>query len=94
MPAWVDSPSELLTMLTIGGVIIGVLFFIIDARLGKVLKEFKPNGGESFNDRMLKSNEGLREELLVATERIERKIDKHLGWHMDQVTIDRSKRDA
>lgn len=93
MPDWADTPGELGAAVGIGAVFITVLFFLIDVRVGKVLKELKPNGGSSFSDRMTSQSDALREEMMVATERIERKIDKHIGWHMDQVSIERSKRD-
>lgn len=66
---WLDSPPEILTLLSIGGVIVGVLFYVIDTRLNKVLKEFKPNSGSSMKDQL---------------DRIEKKIDNHLGWHLDR----------
>ena len=66
---WLDSPPEILTLLSIGGVIVGVLFWIIDSRLNKVLKEFKPNGGTSVRDQL---------------NRIEAKVDGHIDWHMNR----------
>ena len=65
---WMDSPPEILTVLSIGGVIVGILFWIIDSRLNKVLREFKPNGGTSVRDQL---------------NRIEGKIDGHIDWHMN-----------
>lgn len=56
-------------MLSIGGVIVGVLFYVIDTRLNKVLKEFKPNGGTSVRDQL---------------NRIEAKVDGHIDWHMNR----------
>lgn len=67
--SWFDSPPEILTVLSIGGVIVGILFWIIDSRLNKVLREFKPNGGASVRDQL---------------NRIEKKIDNHLDWHLDR----------
>ena len=67
--SWFDSPAEILTVLSIAGIIVGVLFWIIDSRLNKVLREFKPNGGTSVRDQL---------------NRIEAKIDGHLNWHMDR----------
>lgn len=62
-------PGEILTLLSIGGVILGALFWIIDSRLAKMQKEFKPNGGSSMRDQL---------------NRIEAKIDGHINWHMDR----------
>lgn len=67
--SWFDSPPEILTVLSIAGIIIGALFWIIDSRLNKVLREFKPNGGTSVRDQL---------------NRIEGKIDGHIDWHMNQ----------
>ena len=66
--SWFDSPAEILTVLSIAGVVVGVLFWIIDSRLNKVLKEFKPNGGTSVRDQL---------------NRIEAKVDGHIDWHMN-----------
>lgn len=62
-------PDQILTILSIGAIILGALFWIIDSRLGKVLREFKPNGGSSVKDQL---------------DRIESKIDGHLNWHLDR----------
>lgn len=67
--SWFDSPPEILTVLSIGGIIAGALFWIIDARLAKVQKEFQPNGGASMRDQL---------------NRIEQKIDGHIDWHMNR----------
>jgi hypothetical protein len=68
------NPEQILTYLSIGAVIVTALFFLIDSRIGKVLQELRPNGGQSARD---------------ALDRIERKIDQvedkvegHINWHM------------
>ena len=68
--------EQILTYLSIGAVIVTALFFLIDSRIGKVLQELRPNGGQSARD---------------ALDRIERKIDQvedkvegHIEWHMNQ----------
>lgn len=66
---WLDSPGEIASVLTIGAVIVGVLFYLVDSRLAKMMKEFKPNGGTSVKDQL---------------DRIERKVDDHLTWHLDR----------
>ena len=62
-------PDQILTILSIGAIVLGALFWIIDSRLGKVLREFRPNGGSSVKDQL---------------DRIETKIDGHLNWHLDR----------
>jgi len=69
MPEWIDTPPELLTILTIIGVTMAALFFIIDSRVRKTLEELRPNHGSSLRD---------------AVDRIETKIDSHIEWHLDR----------
>lgn len=65
----IDNSGQVLTLLSIGAVVLGVLFYLIDTRLNKVLREFQPNGGQSMRDQL---------------NRIEAKIDGHINWHMSQ----------
>lgn len=76
MPPWIDTPEEALTLLTISGIVLAVLFFIIDARVSKVTREFKPNGGSSLRDAI--------DRIEKAQDRIESKIDNHVTWHLDR----------
>ena len=46
----IDNPGQILTLLSIAAIIIGVLFWLIDSRLNKVMAEFQPNGGASVRD--------------------------------------------
>ena len=68
MPDWIDTPAEAMTVLSILGVVIAVLVFIIDARVNRMYREMKPNGGSSLRD---------------AVDRIEQKIDNHIHWHLE-----------
>ena len=74
--SWFDSPPEILTVLSIGGVIVGILFWIIDSRLGKVMREFQPNGGASVRDQLNRIEKKV--------EAVEAKVDGHIDWHMNQ----------
>lgn len=66
---WLDTPGELAATLAVGGVIVSLLFYIIDSRLAKVQREFTPNGGSSMRDQL---------------NRIEAKIDGHIAWHLEE----------
>jgi hypothetical protein len=70
------SADQILTYLTIAGVIIGVLFWVIDSRLNKVLAEFKPNGGASVRDQLNRIEKKV--------DAVETKVDGHIDWHMNQ----------
>ena len=68
--------AQVLTVLTIGGIVVGVLFYLIDTRLNKVLREFQPNGGQSVRDQLNRIEKKV--------EAVEAKVDGHIDWHMNQ----------
>jgi hypothetical protein len=72
---WVNSPAEILTVLSIAAMILAALVWLIKA-VQSVQHETKPNSGTSMRD---------------AIDRIERTVDKlndkldgHIDWHMDR----------
>ena len=64
-----DSPSEWAAIISIAALVFAGLFFVIDARIRKILAELKPNHGSSVRD---------------AIDRIESKIDGHVQWHLEE----------
>jgi len=70
------NPEQILTYLTIAGVIIGALFFLIDSRINKVLAEFKPNGGASVRDQLDRIEKKM--------DMVEAKVDNHIDWHLSR----------
>lgn len=64
-----DSPSEWAAILSIAALVFAGLFFVIDARVRRILAELKPNHGSSVRD---------------AIDRIESKIDGHVQWHLEE----------
>ena len=68
MPDWIDTPNEIMAVLSILGVVIAVIVFIVDSRVNRMYREMKPNGGTSLRD---------------AVDRIEKKIDTHIQWHLE-----------
>jgi hypothetical protein len=70
------NPEQILTYLTIAGVIIGALFFLIDSRINKVLAEFKPNGGASVRDQL--------DRIEKKVDQVEDKVNDHINWHLNQ----------
>lgn len=68
MPDWIDTPNEVMAVLSILGVVIAVIVFIVDSRVNRMYREMKPNGGSSLRD---------------AVDRIEKKIDGHIQWHLE-----------
>lgn len=72
----IDNPSQVLTLLSIAAIIIGVLFWLIDSRLNKVMAEFEPNGGSSVRDQL--------DRIEKKVDAVETKVDGHINWHMNQ----------
>lgn len=70
------NPEQILTYLTIAGMIIGALFFLIDSRINKVLAEFKPNGGASVRDQL--------DRIEKKVDDLENKVEGHIDWHMSR----------
>lgn len=70
MPEWLDSPNEVVTIITIVSAVFGGLFWLIDVRVGKILHEVTPNSGKSMRD---------------AVDRIEAKLDNHIQWHLERI---------
>ena len=68
MPDWIDTPNEFMAVLSILGVVIAVIVFIVDSRVTRMYREMKPNGGTSLRD---------------AVDRIVKKIDGHFQWHLE-----------
>lgn len=67
MPDWIDTPGEFLTILSITVVILGGLIWLIKA-VTAIQHETRPNSGASLRD---------------AVDRIERKLDNHIAWHLE-----------
>lgn len=65
----INSPSEWAAIITIAALLFAALFFVIDARIRRILAELKPNHGSSVRD---------------AIDRIEQKIDNHIVWHLEE----------
>lgn len=72
---WVNSPAEILTVLSIAAIVVAALMWLIKA-VQAIQHETKPNSGSSMRD---------------AIDRIERTVDKlndkldgHIDWHMDR----------
>lgn len=71
-----DTPGALLAVMSIFGFAFSALIFVIDARINRITREMKPNGGTSMRDvldRIEKQNEKLEEQ-----------FDHHITWHLEE----------
>jgi len=70
-----DTPGALLAVISIFGFAFSALIFVIDARINRITREMKPNGGTSMRDvldRIEKQNAKLEEQL-----------DHHITWQLE-----------
>jgi len=75
MPEWLDTPTEWLTILTIGGLILGALSWIIKSQIA-MTRDLKPNGGSSLRDQI----DGIRDSQQETREDV-REIRSQLSAH-------------
>jgi len=71
-----DTPGAFLAVISIFGFAFSALIFVIDARINRITREMKPNGGTSMRDvldRIEKQNEKLEEQ-----------FDHHITWHLEE----------
>jgi|TARA_B100001093_G_scaffold480700_1_gene510796 hypothetical protein len=71
-----DTPGALLAVISIFGFAFSALIFVIDARINRITREMKPNGGTSMRDvldRIEKQNDKLEEQ-----------FDHHIEWHLEE----------
>lgn len=60
MPEWIDSPAEALTILSIAGVLLAALMWLIRAQI-MAARELKPNHGSSMRDAVDRIEAALKE---------------------------------
>lgn len=71
-----DTPGALLAVISIFGLLLSGLIWVIDARISHIRREMTPNGGTSMRDvldRIEKQNEKLEEQ-----------FDHHIAWHLEE----------
>jgi hypothetical protein len=83
MPDWIDTPSDVLVLLTIAGSILGALLWLIRAQAA-LAREFRPNGGSSTTD-ALNRIEADQHAIRAA-------LDAHIKWHLDGIESPKRRR--
>lgn len=76
MPEWIDSPTELATIMAVGASVVGVLFWIVRTKVNEVLHETIPNSGASLRDAVDRIERNV--------DRLNEKLDGHIDWHLDK----------
>lgn len=75
MVDWVNSPAEILTVLSIAAMVLAALMWLIKA-VQAIQHETKPNSGTSMRDAI--------DRIERTVEKLNDKLDGHIDWHMDR----------
>lgn len=75
MPDWLDTPGELLTIVTITSIVFAALMWLIKA-VSAIQHETKPNSGMSMRDSINR--------IEASVDRLNDKLDGHITWHLDK----------
>lgn len=70
-----DTPGALLAVLSIFGLLLSGLIFVIDARISRIKKEMTPNGGTSMRD--------VLDRIEAQNDKLEEQLDHHINWHLE-----------
>lgn len=98
MPEWIDTPPEALTLLSIFGVVMAGLVWLIRAQIAQ-MREMKPNHGSSMRDaidRIERAQEALltdirelrsqhnemNERIFNSVGKVHGRLDEHIHDHM------------
>jgi uncharacterized protein with von Willebrand factor type A (vWA) domain len=98
VPEWIDSPAEVLTLLSILGVVLAGLVWMIRAQIAQ-MKELKPNHGSSMRDAvdrieialqeirvdvrdLRKADKEQAERLFNSVGKVHGRMDEHIHDHM------------
>lgn len=98
MPDWLDTPAEFFTILSIAGILLAALIWLIRAQIAQS-KELKPNHGTSLRDavdrieaslkdirkdvrELRQSDQEQSERLFNSIGKVHGRLDEHIHDHM------------
>ena len=70
-----DTPGALLAVLSIFGLLLSGLIWVIDARISRIRREMVPNGGTSMRD--------VLDRIEQQNIKLEEQLDHHITWHLE-----------
>lgn len=92
MPDWLDTPGEMLAVLSIGAVIIGFLSWLIQAQISNNQQLTSRNGGSTVRAQLDRIEADLRElrrdgsdrevRLLDSVAKVHARVDEHIAQHL------------
>jgi hypothetical protein len=82
MPSWLDETGEWSALLTIVGVVLGALLWLIRTEVMRTRNEFRPNGGGSLRDQVdliVRRQSDVIDDVTYLRARLDRHIEHHEG---------------
>ena len=70
-----DTPGALLAVISIFGLLLSGLIWVIDARISRIRREMVPNGGTSMRD--------VLDRIEAQNDKLEEQLDHHITWHLE-----------
>lgn len=80
MGEWVDTPGEVLAVLSIVALVIGAIMWLIKA-VGSLQRQTQPNGGSSLRDAFDRLEQNL-EGVHADVREIRANQQAHMDWHL------------
>lgn len=71
-----DTPGALLAVISIFGLLLSGLIWIIDARISRIRREMVPDGGTSMRD--------VLDRIEAQNTKLEEQLDHHITWHLEE----------
>ena len=92
MPEWLDTPGEILAVLSIAGIALGLLIWIVKAQVSQLTQLTTRNGGSTIRSQLDRIESDLREHRRDVIERDNRvmdsvakvhaRLDEHIQHHL------------
>lgn len=82
MGEWVDTPGEVLAVLSIAAIVIGALMWLIKA-VGSLQKQTQPNGGSSLRDAIVDLERSVHD-IHTDVREIRTNQQEHMTWHLNR----------
>lgn len=91
MPEWLDTPGEILAVLSIAGIALGLLIWIVKAQVAQTTQLTQRNGGSTVRDQLdrieldvrdlRKSADERETRLLDSVAKVHARLDGHISEH-------------
>lgn len=82
MGEWIDTPGEVLAVLSIIAIVLGGLLWLIKA-VGSLQKQTQPNGGSSLRDAFDRLERSVGD-IHTDVREIRANQQAHMNWHLDR----------